>query len=267
MGAALPVPGIERFHIALHTPGGDRSADAMLDALRAAELEPALRVGGPWHEDTNTRLREELRAQAGNGWHLLADVDEFQQYAEPLEEVISRAEADQRRTVGGLFLDRVGRDGGMPSWDPAIGLDATYPLGGHITHRLLQGDPRKITLARGGVAVTSGNHRAPDAKPDITRLAAVHHFKWRSGLPAALRQRVDRYESGAWQSLTPSAPVLHEARRCLAHLDDNGDHFDIKDSRPEWRRCTLARWNPDWATEAADITTGWKPPGITSPPV
>ncbi|WP_413751809.1 hypothetical protein NRF20_01335 [Streptomyces sp. R-74717] len=40
-------------------------------------------------------------------------------------------------------------------------LDRAFPLGAHLTHHPLYGGPRKIVLARPGITVASGNHRAP----------------------------------------------------------------------------------------------------------
>ncbi|MFF3517661.1 glycosyltransferase family 2 protein [Streptomyces sp. NPDC002573] len=171
--------GIERFLIAFHFP--DHVPDAQRYELQAACRElgiiPTGTSTGPWHEHTNTQLRDALRHRAGPGWHLLADADEFQQYPARLNEVIAQAEKSGNRVVGGLMLDRVAASGRLTVWRPESGLDLAYPLGGHLTHRLLHGDPRKIVLARHDVTVSSGNHRSPGHRPDTDRICAVHHFK------------------------------------------------------------------------------------------
>jgi len=78
--------------------------------------------------------------------------------------------------------DRVAADGRLAPWRPETGIDQSFPPGGHLTCRLLRGDPRKIVLARSGVEVASGDHRAPGYKPGPRALACVNHFKWRSGV-------------------------------------------------------------------------------------
>lgn len=101
--------GVERFLIAFHFP--EHVTDQQRHELQAASRElgviPTGSSTGPWHEHTNTQIRDALRQAAGPGWHLLADADEFQQYPAPLTEVIAQAEKSGHRVVGGLMLDRV----------------------------------------------------------------------------------------------------------------------------------------------------------------
>ncbi|EFG64932.1 conserved hypothetical protein [Streptomyces sp. SPB074] len=257
--------GVERFHLAFHF------AEHVPDAWRRQLLDTAWELGlptslvstGPWHEHTNTELRDALREQAGPGWHLLADSDEFQTYPAALNDVAAEAEENGRAVVGGLMLDRVSADGRLALWRPESGLDRTFPLGGHLTHRLLQGDPRKIVLALSDVTVASGNHRAPGRKPDSQALACVHHFKWRSGVLDDLRRRVDRFASGAWSEQSPA--VRDEAGRLLEHVDRHNRRIDVSDPRLGFRHVTLERMPHGWATEAARIATAWRPPRQSRP--
>lgn len=246
--------GIEHFHLAFHFPEHvpDTRRHELLAAARGLGITPATISSGPWHEHTNTELREALRGQAGPGWHLLADSDEFQQYPAPLTEVTAAAERAGHRTVGGLLLDRVAADGRLSPWQAATGLDRTFPLGGHLTHRLLHGDPRKIVLARHDIIVASGNHRAPGHTPDPDTLACVHHFKWRSGVLDDLRRRVERYASGDWAEHTPA--VRDEAGRLLEHTDRHHGRIDVADPRLAFRHVTLDHLPHGWAAEAHSIS-------------
>ncbi|WP_329197611.1 glycosyltransferase family 2 protein [Streptomyces sp. NBC_01435] len=252
--------GIERFHLAFHFP--DRVPDAWRHQLIAAchdlGIAPAQISTGPWHEHTNTQLRDSLREQAGNGWHLLADSDEFQTYPAPLTDMLAQAGDAGQKVVGGLMLDRVTNDGRLAMWRPETGLDRAFPLGGHLTRRLLQGDPRKIVLAHSSVTVASGNHRAPGHKPDPSTLACVHHFKWRSGVLDDLRQRVERFTSGEWAEHTPA--VRSEASRLLQHIDRHHGRIDVSDPRLGFRHVALDRLPDGWAAEAAKLATTWRPP-------
>ncbi len=252
--------GVERFHVAFHFP--EHVPDAWRHQLVAASHElgitPAVVSTGPWHEHTNTHLRDALREQAGPGWHLLADADEFQTYSAPLPEVIAQAEAAGSPVVGGLMLDRVAADGRLAHWSPATGLDHAFPLGGHLTHRLLHGDPRKIVLVRSGVNIASGNHRAPGHKPDPSVLACVHHFKWRSGVLDDLRRRVERFSTGQWTEHTPA--VRDEASRLLEHVGRHGGRIDVADPRLTFRHVTLDGMPDRWAHESRTLHTAWRPP-------
>lgn len=252
--------GIERFLLAFHFPDHVPRVQRhrLLAALHGLGIIPAQVSTGPWHEHTNTNLRDVLREQAGNGWHLIADADEFHTYPAPLTDVVARAEATGHRTVGGLMLDRVAADGSLASWNPDLGLDRAFPLGGHLTHRLLEGDPRKIVLAHSSATVASGNHRAPGHKPDPATLACVHHFKWRAGVLDDLRRRVEHFSSGVWTEDTPA--VRSEAARFLDHTVRHSGRIDVCDPRLAFRRVNLARLPGGWATEAATISTTWRPP-------
>ncbi|MGK5543348.1 glycosyltransferase family 2 protein [Streptomyces sp. URMC 127] len=254
------VLGITDFRLAFHFP--DHVPTAWRDQLLATAAElgitPATVSAGPWHEHTNTDLRDALREQAGPGWHLLADSDELHTFPAPLEKVIVTAERAGRVVVGGLMLDRVAPDGRLAHWRPETGLDRAFPLGGHLTHRLLRGDPRKIVLARSEVSVASGNHRAPGQRPDPDTLACVHHFKWRSGVLDDLRRRVENFASGTWAEHTPA--VRDEAGRLLDHISQHHGRIDVADPRLGFRRVDLDGLPAGWAAEARGIVTGWRPP-------
>ncbi|MFF9583180.1 glycosyltransferase family 2 protein [Streptomyces achromogenes] len=251
--------GIERFLIAFHFPEHvpETHRHELQSAAREMGIVPAHTSTGPWHEHTNGELRDALRHRAGPGWHLLADADEFHQYPGPLHQVILRAEETGHRVVGGLMLDRVTAGGRLSGWRPEGGLDLAYPLGGHLTHRLLRADPRKIVLAHHDVTVASGNHRSPGHRPDPDRLCAVHHFKWREGVRQDIERRAAHSADGTWQ--TTSAARLAEARRLLAHLGKHGGAIDTSDPRFAFRRVSLARLPANWLAEARGIVTAWRP--------
>lgn len=255
--------GVERFLIAFHFPDRThpRHRDTLLATADDLGITPALISTGAWHEHTNTDLRERLRTLAGPGWHLLADSDEFHQFPTSVDDAISDAETSGYRVVGGLLLDRISRDGILPPITPGLDLDQAFPLGGHLTHRVLRGDPRKIVAVRSDVVVASGNHRAPGHRPDPDRLVCVHHFKWRRGVLADLHQRVRRFSSGEWIEHTPA--VRDEAARLLDHVGRHG-RLDPADPRPVYRPVTLARLPGNWVAEARNILVEWRPPVPTN---
>lgn len=251
---------VDRFLIAVHLPPGTaRQHRARLrDTFRDLGIVPEIIAGGPWHEDTNTRLRDELRTRAGEGWHLLADSDELHAYPAPLADVLAAAEESGAGAVGGLLLDRVTADGTLTGWDPAAGLDRAYPLGGFITHHLAGGDPRKIVLAHSRVDVASGQHRAPGHRPLNRPPVAVHHFKWRAGLREIIERRAEHWAAGSWRTRTPA--LLSEARRVLDHLDHHGA-LTSSTGMP-LRPVSLDHAPTWWAREATDLVDTWQPPAL-----
>ncbi|MFE9888924.1 glycosyltransferase family 2 protein [Streptomyces scopuliridis] len=254
--------GVERFLLAFHFP--EHVPNLLRHELQAvcrrSGITPSGTSGGPWHEHTNTGIRDALRQQAQHGWHLFADADEFQQYPAPLRDVLAQAERTRRTVVGGLLLDRVAANGHLTvfSQESGLDLDAVYPLGGHLTHRLLHGDPRKIVLARHDIPLDSGNHRAPGHHPDPNRLCAVHHFKWRAGVVDDLRRRVHHFASGLWREQSPA--VREEAGRFLTHVDRHQGRVNVSDPRLAFRRVSLERMPHSWPAEARAVHTTWQPP-------
>ncbi|WP_304451408.1 glycosyltransferase family 2 protein [Nocardiopsis sp. YSL2] len=261
--------GANDFHLALHLP--EHAPPGAEGALRATLTDLAvtstLVEHGPWHETTNVILRDRLRTQAGEGWHLIADSDEFHTFPDALPEMIATAEQEGHTVVRGLMLDRVTRTGELTGWcapeevntraDLRDRLDTAYPLGGWITHRLLHGDPRKIVLARSDVPLSSGNHRAPGHHPANGPVAVVHHFKWRTGVEADLRRRIARLTSGTWTETNPA--VRHEAARFLNHLRQNDERIDTTDPALDFRPVTLDRTPAAWQGEAHQVLTQWRP--------
>ncbi|MDO0914136.1 glycosyltransferase family 2 protein [Streptomyces sp. DT2A-34] len=254
--------GIERFLIAFHFP--EHVPDQQRQELQAASRElgiiPTGTTTGPWHEHTNGELRQALRQQAGPGWHLLADADEFQQYPAPLDEVIAQAEHAKNGVVGGLMLDRISADGSLTGWDPQTGsLDTAYPLGGFLTHQLLRGDPRKIVLAHSSVSVASGSHRAEGHRPANRPPVAVHHFKWHAGVRQDIERRAVHSADGTWKTASPAR--LAEARRLLQHLHRHGGRIAAESRNLDFRLVSLQTVPDWWAERATRLVTTWRPPG------
>jgi hypothetical protein len=252
--------GVTRFVLGFHFP--DHTDPDLIDTLtghcRDLVGGPTIVSHGPWHEHTNNDLRDRLRRHAGPGWHLIADSDELHTYPTPPHELIAHAASAGRTVVGGLMLDRVAADGTLAGWTPPQGLDAAYPLGGFLTHRLLRGDPRKIVLARADAPLAAGNHRSPGQRPANGVPVLVHHFKWRAGVQPYLRQREAMLTSGTWQH--PGGALRDETSRLLAHLASTGGR--LATSHPAWplRPVTVDRVPAWWAGEATHIVTTWRPP-------
>ncbi|MBV9143191.1 MAG: glycosyltransferase family 2 protein [Pseudonocardiales bacterium] len=253
--------GVDHFAIALHCPDTASTTlrDELAATLRAATgVDPALLAGGGWHEHTNSILRDQLRARARKGWHLLADADEFQHHPDGLRASIRTAQDSGQAVLGGLLLDRVAADGGFCLWTPAVGLDRSYPLGGLLTHELLRGDPRKIVLAHSSVAVTSGNHRAPGHRPPADAVVPIHHFKWRAGIVADLQRRVESFTTGVWRETSPA--VRCEAQRLLDHISQHGGGLDVTGAAVAFRPVCLTALPTWWPAQASAVVQAWRPP-------
>ncbi len=252
--------GAERFLVGVHLAPNveDEAAARTLDTLTACVPGGAAHVGrGPWLAETNGLIRDELRRRAGEGWHVIADVDEFQQYPGPLPEVLADYGRRGEVTVEGLLFDRVTASGELAGWDPAAGIDAGYPLGGFLTSTVLRGDSRKVLAARAGVALADGNHWAPGLRlgPSAAPPLPVHHFKWRADCARYIRRR----RSGFAGSDVPAEAMMRaECERALAHLDAHGGRLEVTGSGGvEYTAATLDAVPDRWAERVVPIMDYW----------
>ncbi|NYV75903.1 hypothetical protein [Streptomyces sp. UH6] len=240
------------FHFPDHVPEEER--ERTLGTWRRLAGPPALVSTGPWHEHLHGELRDRLRAAAGEGWHLIADSDEFHAYPLSLEETVARAEATGHPLVNGVLLDRLAADGGLAGAGDAPDLDTRYPVGGFLTARLTRGNPRKVVLARSDVPLALGSHYSPTVRIDVDEvrdIPVVHHFKWRPPVLDDLRRRIEMHRSGAWTEVTDTLP--EEAERYLDHLLAHGGRVDGGALGIAFRPVSLARVPDWWEAEARQI--------------
>lgn len=250
--------GIESFVLGFHFPEAANAElrKTLLEACHDLVGPPAIVSDGAWHETLHGEIRDRLRALAPSGWQLIADSDEFQAYPLEITKIIKEAEAVGSETVGGLLLDRVSATGDILPWDPTVGLDRSYPLGGFLTALKLYGDPRKVVLAKSTVELTLGSHYSFKSPPSNDLLVPVHHFKWRSGILEDLNRRVTMFTSGAWNEVTTD--VRSEASRLLSHVALNEGHIDINSTEPEFRPVTLTAVPPWWPHDSRKAIAEWR---------
>lgn len=246
--------GVRRFQVGFRFPANvssERRA-ALQAASRALSLAPAAICCGTWNEHVDTELRDALRAKAGPGWHLLAGAQEFHQFPTPLPEVMAGAQRAGSPVVGGVLLDRVTPDGRVAAVQPQDDLDRTFPLGGHLTHRLLGGDPRRVVLARSDVAVTPGNHEVLGSRSYSGMAAAVHHFAWHADAMDTLRRSVPSAGAGAEHARDDG----DETVLLLGLVAKLSGRIDVADVRLRFRHVSLTEMPHGWQDEARRVAAG-----------
>jgi hypothetical protein len=248
--------GVDRFQLGFRFP-------AHVSSERHRELQaacctlgivPAAICSGTWDESVGSELRDALREKAGSGWHLLAGVQEFHHFPVPLPEVITRAEWAGVPAVGGVLLDRVAADGRLAGIDRVGGLDRTFPLGGHLTHRLLDGDPCRIVLARSDVRVDRGSHRVLGHEPYPGVVAAVHHFAWHADAMDQLRRSVAASGIGSARGLAAD----DKTHVLLGFAAEFSGRIDVADVRLRFRHVSLAEMPRGWHHEVRRMAAGWR---------
>jgi len=245
--------GIDRFMLGFHFPEETQALTKheLLATCRELIGHPEIVSEGPWHATVNSELRDRMRHQAGSGWHLLADIDEFQFYPMQIQELIDLVECSGGRYIRGLMLDRISADGHLCSWSLPKGLDNTYPLGGFLTHSILKADPRKVVLAHSSAEISRGNHIGSGSPGQVGPLVIVHHFKWRAGVENYLRHRIAMFSAGAWREKTPA--VRMQAQRFLSYLRMNNGRVNVENSTPWFRPVNLRELPSWWEVESRSL--------------
>jgi hypothetical protein len=117
-----------------------------------------------------------------------ADLDEFQEYPAPLDEIVNKMNQSKDWALRGWVIDRLAGDGGFPLVEKDWSIWEQFPLECDLTGMVIGAWTQKIMLCRkrvrlaGGVAHDTENayyDRVPIGKASDYR---VHHFKWVGGV-------------------------------------------------------------------------------------
>lgn len=129
-----------------------------------------------------------------NDWWIIADIDEFQLYPKnSLDKLVSSCDDNLWEIARGGFIDRIGPDGEFSILEKETPIFKQYPHAGFFRYPLSNACPNKVSLVRGDVEITNGQHYAkinghttwrwqgwehPSIAPYQTHSVQVHHFKW-----------------------------------------------------------------------------------------
>lgn len=167
--------------------------------------------------------KNELRAMIGlrqTDWYVPADLDEFIDFELPLRDTIAQLQKGNYGYAMGELVDRVSSDGTLSEYDPSKSLWEQYPLKEHITRDIMKSNHRKVVLARGHLAVSSGHHMIVDeSHKKFPQELAINHFAWRAGRREALKRRFDNY--------CRLGIVSDSLNRMLEHLVTNNGKLSI----------------------------------------
>jgi tetratricopeptide (TPR) repeat protein len=205
----------------------DLTGDSMAEIDKCAQRWKFRRFvqhwGGATESETYCQRQSGCRragARPGT-WILHTDLDEFQQYLQPIKEVAADAAKKNIKAVVGRFVDRVAADGSLPAIQPHPSLFEQFPVECNMTESILKGSPLKVMMARFSVIVNSGHHDAPQERANAAPVGKVAHFKWHGGLLERMRWGL-RQENASmeWKG---------DTRRFLAWLDQHGGRINLSD--------------------------------------
>jgi hypothetical protein len=128
-------------------------------------------------------------------WWLVADDDELQVYWKDIEDIIAECEENHWKYVSGGFVDRIGATGNFPEIERDSNLWKLFPVAGFFRYPMSGACPNKVTLCKGNIELTSGQHYIRENNKNIygptgwnhpwrypirQNFVQVHHFKWDS---------------------------------------------------------------------------------------
>lgn len=140
-----------------------------------------------------TKFYNEIKSLYPNDWWIVADDDELQIYKTSVEYIIEDSEDNGWEFVTGGFIDKIGKDGEFPIVDDKTDLWEAFPVSSFFRHQISAADANKVTLMKGRIELTSGQHYAkinghttwrwqgwkhPLRYPVHKNFTQVHHFKW-----------------------------------------------------------------------------------------
>jgi hypothetical protein len=141
-----------------------------------------------------TTLYNMYKGKNPKDWWVIADIDEFHLYPyDNLQNIISDCDLNGWEIVRGGFIDRIGPNGNFPVIESDTSIWEQFPHAGYFRYPMSKACPNKISLVKGYVEITSGQHYAkidgqttwkwqgwnhPLIAPFHDYSIQVHHFKW-----------------------------------------------------------------------------------------
>lgn len=148
-----------------------------------------------------TELYNEVKATKPDEWWIVSDDDELQVYPRPIKDIITECEENGYDFVTGGFIDRIGPNGTFPEVTRETNILEAFPLAGFFRYHMSGACPNKVTLMKGHVKVTPGQHyvdfgngetswgkKHPKRMPIERCFTQVHHFKWDSSVLERLKE-------------------------------------------------------------------------------
>lgn len=179
---------VEKSYVVVYRQSDD---DKILEEIEELGITPYKVVTEPkFHWEKVTELYNEVKRTKPNDWWIVSDDDELQVYPYEIEDIIKYCERANYHFVTGGFLDRIGPEGTFPKVDINTNIHKAFPNAGFFRYPMSGACPNKVTLMKGHVDVTPGQHYAivdggnswgkhhRRRMPIQDVFVQVHHFKW-----------------------------------------------------------------------------------------
>ena len=200
---------VDKVYVAVYRQHKD---DSILQEIEELGIEPFMVfTDEKYNWERVTEIYNTIKQTKPNDWWIVSDDDELQVYPEPIEDIIENCEKYGYDFVTGGFLDRIGIDGTFPKVTRDTDLHRSFPLAGFFRYPMSGACPNKVTLMKGHVNVTSGQHYVdfgngktswgrehPKRMPVEEVFTQVHHFKWDSTCIERIKKVADVDKSYAY---------------------------------------------------------------------
>jgi hypothetical protein len=157
-----------------------------------------------------------LLYQGESEWVVIVDLDEFVEFPDGLQALISRAESATANVIRGIMHDRFGADGRLSDFTPESDLAQVYPIKSRFVRDVMGGCDHKGVVVKGLIrpAAKSGHHRFEDEILS-TDLLDISHYKWFAGA-------VDRCRAAHRLVSDADIPWAPEYKQALDHYAKHG---------------------------------------------
>lgn len=176
--------------------------DRILEEIEELGIKPFWVVTEPkYHWDRVTHIYSTVKELYPEDWWIVSDDDELQVYPYNINDIIKDCRRYKYDFVTGGFLDRIGPNGTFPKVTRETNLHEAFPYGGFFRYPMSGACPNKVTLMKGHVKVTPGQHYVdfgngktswgtehPKRFPVDEVFTQVHHFKWDSSVLDRLQE-------------------------------------------------------------------------------
>ena len=188
---------VDEMYIVVYEWDGFSTYDAVCEIIK--EFPTAQIIKRATKEKFNweyvTYLYNQTKMLFPNDWWIVADDDELQIYSKVISDIIKICDESGYEFVTGGFVDRIGKNGTFPEIKEDSNLWELFPMAGFFRYPLSGACPNKVTMCKGYIEVTSGQHYAkvdgqttwkwqgwnhPLRFPTTQNFTQVHHFKWDS---------------------------------------------------------------------------------------
>lgn len=176
--------------------------DKILEEIEELGIKPFWVVTEPkYHWERVTHIYNTVKELYPEDWWIVSDDDELQVYPYDINDIVKDCRRHKYDFVTGGFLDRIGPNGTFPEVTRETNLHKAFPYGGFFRYPMSGACPNKVTLMKGKIKVTSGQHYVdfgggktswgtehPKRFPVNEVFTQVHHFKWDSSVLDRLQE-------------------------------------------------------------------------------